>query len=43
LQSEIAAVAVDAGVIGEAAGVAAKAELIVGLVEVAAGVSIESS
>ena len=37
LQSEIAAVAVDAGVIGEAAGVAAEAELIVGLVEVAAG------
>ena len=36
LKSEIAAVAVDAGVVGEAAGVAAEAELIVGLVEVAA-------
>ena len=37
LQAEIAAVAVDAGVIGEALGVTAEAELIVGLVEVAGG------
>ena len=34
LQTEIAAVGVDAGVVGEALGVAAKAEGIVGLVEV---------
>ena len=35
LQAEIAAVAVDAGVVGEAFGVAAKAEGVIGLVEVA--------
>ncbi len=35
LQAEIAAVAVDAGVVGEAFGVAAEAEGVVGLVEVA--------
>src|SRR5208337_3174816 len=37
LQSEIAAVAIDAGVIREAVGVAAEAEGVVGLVEVAGG------
>src|SRR5208337_2280390 len=37
LQSEIAAVAIDAGVIREAVGVAAEAEFIVGLVKVARG------
>ena len=35
LQAEIAAVAVDAGIVGEAFGVAAKAEGVVGLVEIA--------
>ena len=35
LQAEIAAIAVDAGVVGEAFGVAAEAERVVGLVEVA--------
>ena len=35
LDAEIAAIAVDAGVVGKALGVAAEAELVVGLVEIA--------
>jgi len=37
LQAEIGAIAAEAGVIGEAIGVAAEVELIIGLIEVAGG------